>query len=48
MEALALHTGATKLHWEYNTSGIYVVETKIVTPRVKHIYIPVVFYKKIW
>ena len=43
MEALALHTGASTEHWEYNTSCISVVEDKIVTPRVKHIGIPVCF-----
>ena len=43
MEALALYTGAPTVHWEYNTSCIYVVEAKIVTPRVKHIDIPVCF-----
>ena len=43
MEALALHTGASTEHWEYNTSCISVVEDKIVTPRVKHIDIPVYF-----
>ena len=46
MEALALYTGAPTVHWEYNTSCIYVVEAKIVTPRVKHIYIPVCFLQK--
>ena len=41
MEALALHTGAHTVHWEDNTSCISVIEDKIVTPRVKHIDIPV-------
>ena len=41
MEVLALKTGAPTVHWEYNTSCIYVVEGKQVTPRVKHIGIPV-------
>ena len=41
MEALALYTGAPTLHWEDNTSCISVVEAKRVTPRVKHIDIPV-------
>ena len=45
-EALALHTGATKLHWEGNTSFISVVEAKIVTPRVKHIDIPICFLQE--
>ena len=33
-EALALHTGAPKVHWEDNTSCISVVEAKIITPIV--------------
>ena len=41
MEALEIQTGAPKLHWEYNTSFIYVVESKIFTTRVKKIDIPV-------
>ena len=45
MEALALHTGAPIVHWEYITSCIYVIEAKIVTPRVKHIDIPVCFFQ---
>ena len=43
MEALALHTGTPTIHWEDNTSFISFVEAKIVTPRVKHIDIPVCF-----
>ena len=43
MEVLALHTGTTTVNWEYNTSCIYVVESKRVTPLVKHIDIPVCF-----
>ena len=43
MEALSLHTGAPTEHWEYNTSFIYVFGAKIVTPRFKHIDIPVCF-----
>ena len=43
MEALSLHTGAPTVHWEYNTSCISVVESKKITPRVKHINIPVYF-----
>ena len=43
MEALVLHTGEPTVYWEYNTSFISVVEAKIVTPRVKHIDIPVYF-----
>ena len=43
MEALALHSGAPTVHWEYSTSCISVVEGKRVTTRVKHIGIPVYF-----
>ena len=43
IEDLALYTGAPTLHWEDNTSCISVVEAKRVTPRVKHIAIPVCF-----
>ena len=46
IEALSLHTGAPTVHWEYNTSCIYNVDSKIVTPRVKHIYIPVCFLQE--
>ena len=46
MEALALYTGAPTVHWEDNTSCISVVEAKIVTPRVKHIDIPVCFLQE--
>ena len=45
MKALALHTGSPTVHWEDNTSFIYVVEATRVTPRVKHIDNPVFFYK---
>ena len=48
MEDLALHTGATKIHLEYNTSCIYVAESKRVTPRVKQIDIPVYFLQEIF
>ena len=41
MEALELHTGAPTVNWEGNTSCISAVEVKRVTPRVKHIDIPV-------
>ena len=41
MKALELHAGAPTVHWEDNTSCIYVVEDKRVTHRVKHIGIPV-------
>ena len=43
MEALALHNGAPKVHWGYNTICISVVEVKRVTPIVKHIDITVCF-----
>ena len=43
MEAVALHTGAPTVHWEDNTRCISVVEYKSVTPRVKHVDIPVCF-----
>ena len=43
MEALALYTGAPIVHWEDNTRFISVVEAKRVTPRVKHIDIPICF-----
>ena len=46
MEALALYTGATTVHWEDNTSCISVVEAKRVTPRVKNIDIPVCFLQE--
>ena len=43
MEALSLHNGAPTLNWEENKNCIYVVESKSVTPRVKHFGIPVCF-----
>ena len=43
MEALEFHTGAPTVNCEYNTSYMYSVEAKRVTPRVKHIDIPVCF-----
>ena len=46
MEALALQTGAPTVHWEDNTSFIFVVEYITVTPIVKHIYIPVCFLQE--
>ena len=46
MEALALHTGAPTVHWEDNTCCISVVEYKRVTPRVRHIDIPVCFLQE--
>ena len=45
MESLALHTGTPTVHWDDNTSCIYVVEVKIVTPGVKHIDIHVCIIK---
>ena len=41
MESPALHNGEPTVHWEDNTSCIYFVEAKKVTPRDKHIDIPV-------
>ena len=46
MEDLALYTGAPTVHREDNTSCIYVIEAKRVTPRVKHIDIPVFFIQE--
>ena len=46
MEALALYTVSTTVHWEYNTSCISVVEAKRVTPRVKHVDITVCFLQE--
>ena len=46
MESLELHTGASTEHWEYNTTLSYVLEAKIVTPRVKHIEITVCFLQE--
>ena len=46
MEALALYIGAPTVHWEDNTSCISLFEAKIVTPRVKHINIPVCFLQE--
>ena len=43
MESLALHIGAPPVNWEDNTSCISVVESKIVTPKVKKIGIPIYF-----
>ena len=39
MGALEPHTGSPTLNWEDNTSCIYFIEGKIVTPRVKQINI---------
>ena len=46
MEALSFQTGSPKLHRKGNTSCIYVVEAKIVTPSVKHVVIPICFLLK--
>ena len=46
MESLSLRTGAPKVHWGDSTSFISVVESKIVTPIVKHINIHVCFLKE--
>ena len=45
MGLLAIHTSAPTIHWEENTSFIYVVESRIITPIFKHIEIPVCFLK---
>ena len=46
MEALALHNGAPIVHWEDNTCCISVIESKIVTTRVKYIIITVYFLQE--
>ena len=43
MEAFALHNGAPTVHCEDKTIFISFVLAQIVTPRVKHIDIPVYF-----
>ena len=43
MEAFALHNGAPTVNCEDKTIFISFVEAQIVTPRVKHIDIPVYF-----
>ena len=43
MKFLALRTGSPTVNWEDNTSHISFVESKIVTPRFKHIDITVCF-----
>ena len=48
MEDFALHTGSPTVHWEVNTSFVYFVEAKIVTPRVKHVDIPIYFLQEIF
>ena len=37
------HWCTNSVHWEYNKSCISVVEAKRVTPRVKHIDVPICF-----
>ena len=46
MKVLSLHTGAHTVQWEYNTCFIAVVGAKRVTPRLKHIYIPVCYVQE--
>ena len=46
IEALEIHTNAPTVKWEDNTSCIYVVESKRVTPRVKHIDITICFLQE--
>ena len=46
MEALAIHTGASTVHLEDNTSCIYVIEAQRVTHRVNQNDIPVCFVLK--
>ena len=46
MGDLSLHTSAPTVHWEDNTSSIYVVEDTIFTTRSKRIDIPVYFLQE--
>ena len=46
IKSLVYHAGAPKLHWEDNTSCISVVKDRIVTPRFKHIDMPVCFLQE--
>ena len=46
MEALSLYTRAPKVHSEDNTHCISVVGAELVTPRNKHIGIPVWFLQE--
>ena len=48
METLALHTGAPTVHWEDKTIYISVFEVERITPRIKHIDIPVCFLQSIF
>ena len=46
MKYLSLHTGASSVHWDGKKSCTYVVETKTVTLRVKHIGIHICFLQE--
>ena len=46
MDALSLHSASPTVHWEGNTIWISFVEAKIVTPRVKHVDVPVWFLQE--
>ena len=46
MRDLSIHTGALTVHLEDNTDYISVVDSKRVTPRVKHIGFPVCFLQE--
>ena len=46
MEAVSLHTGTPKVHWEDNTTCNSFVEATRVTNIVKHIYITVCLIKE--
>ena len=46
MESLELHTGAPTVYCKETTSCIYVVASKMVTPRVNHIDTPVCFLQE--
>ena len=46
MGALTIHTGLPTVHWQDNTRCIPAVEAKRITPRVKHIDIPVCFQQE--
>ena len=46
MKALEIHNSGPTLYWEDSTSCISMVEDEIVTPRVKHIDIPIFFLQE--
>ena len=46
IEYLVLNTGATIVHWEYNTRCISAVEAKMFTPIFKYIGIPAYFLQE--